>query len=95
MDQGPISDELRKLLLSFSVDIPDDASGNSFVSDILNDSLVHDFVSDVRSLSHGVALTRDFLPQKEALKFPPTIYMLEVNIDSDPETWEEKRVISN
>lgn len=91
MDQGLISDELRKLLLSFSVDIP----GNSFVRDILNDSLVHDFVSDVRSLSHGVALTRDFLPQKEALKFPPTIYVLEVNIDSDPETWEEKRVISN
>lgn len=90
-----ISDELRKLLLSFNVDIPDDASGNSFVRDVLGDLFVHNFVSDIRSLSHGVVLTRDLLPQKEALKFPPTIYVLVVNIDSDPETWEEKRVISN
>lgn len=93
MDRGLISDELKELFQSFSVDIPEDASGNSFVRDILNDNLVCDFVSDIRSLSHGVALTRDLLPGKEALKFPPTVhpvYVLEVNIDSGPEIWEEK-----
>lgn len=96
MDRGLISDELRKLLLSFSVDIPDDASGNSFVRDVLDDFFVHNFVSDTRSLSHGVVLTRDLFPKEEAFKrFPPTVHVLEVNIDSDPETWEEKRVISN
>lgn len=96
MDRGLISDELKELFQSFSVDIPEDASGNSFVRDILNDNLVCDFVSDIRSLSQGVALTRDLLPGKEALKFPPTVhpvYVLEVNIDSGPEIWEEKTVI--
>ncbi|XP_052694674.1 uncharacterized protein LOC128172972 [Crassostrea angulata] len=92
MDRGLISDELRKLLLSFSVDIPDDASGNSFVRDVLDDFFVHNFVSDTRSLSHGVVLTRDLFPKEETFKrFPPTVHVLEVNIDSDPETWEEKR----
>lgn len=95
MNRGLISDELRKLLLSFSVDIPDDASGNSFVRDVLDDLFVHSFVSGVRSLSHGVALIRDLFPKEEALRFSPIVHVLEINIDRYPETWEEKRVISN
>lgn len=90
-----ISDELRKLLLSFSVEIPYAALGKSFVRDIRNNILIHDFVLDIRSLSNGVALTKKLPPQKEALKFPPTIYVLEVNIDSGPEIWAEKTVIFN
>lgn len=89
MDQGLISDELKELFLSFSLDIPSDTDEQSFACEILDEKLT-EFESEIKKFSGGVLLTKE--NSKTRAITPEAIRVYEIEIGRGVDELIEKKV---
>lgn len=89
MDRGWISDELKELFLSFSLDFPYDIDENVFLYGILHKKLPQ-FESEIKDLSHGVLITKDN-PKIRTVK-SEAMRVYEIKIGNDVDELIEKKV---
>lgn len=70
--------QLKELLTSFKVDIPEDPLNESFVREILSEHLLKKLVFEITSLSTEVCFTRDFSKITEDV---PSLEVCAVEVD--------------
>lgn len=89
MDRGLISDQLKELFLSFSLDIPSDTDEQSFVCEIIDKNLP-EFESEIKKFSDGVLLTKG--NPKTRVITPEAIRVYEIEIGRGVDELIEKKV---
>lgn len=101
MEQGFISDELKELFMSFSVDllelnIPECLSESAFVHNVIGEQALRTCICDLSAfigyLSKGIRLTKNLTEQ--SVDIIPTVYVFEFDIDTEPGLWEKEQVNS-
>lgn len=99
MDRGYISDELKELSMSFSVDllelnIPEYLSETALVHNVIGERAlrIRDLSAYIGYLSQGIRLTKNLTEQSD--DFIPTVYVFEFDIDTELGLWEKEEVNS-
>lgn len=76
------SKQLKELLTSFKVCIPEDLLNESFVRHILTEQLIEKLINEIKSLSKEVWFKRDVPKQKEKIR-PMEVCVVEVDVVCD------------
>lgn len=97
MKLGLLSDELKELFLSFSVDLLDVnileyLLETPFVDCITDERglRIRDLPAYINNLSRGIRLTKHLTEQSDA--FSPTVRVFEFDIDKELGLWEKEKV---